>query len=293
MARPGPESPSTVKSATDFDQLEVLSGKSRFKSAFRSAAPCHGNSPWLTIDEWARVAARPCLSLAQAFLGNGVLMALDFNPQRDLMMAFTTPLAQIRVSEAAEINPGLKRLILEREAAEPSRSRSNVGGWHSRDDLLTWGGNEIAVLDRSFREAARHMMALINQPRRCELDQELVAWANVCRAGHYHAPHTHPNHHWSGVYYVEAGTAAPDWPRSGVLELQDPRGCVDMAGTPGNPFGRTIAIAAATGMMAVFPSWLYHWVNPYHGEGERISIAFNSRITKFKTLDAPVAEPPR
>lgn len=220
-------------------------------------------------------------------------MALNFNPQRDLKMAFTTPLAQFRLSEAAEINPGLKRLILEREAVEPSQSHSNVGGWRSRADLLTWGGNEIAVLDRSFREAAGRMTALINHPRRCELDQELVAWANVCRTGHYNALHNHPNHHWSGVYYVEAGVAAPDWPRSGVLELQDPRGGVEMAGTPGDPFGRTIAITAAAGMMVVFPSWLYHWVHPYHGEGERISIAFNSRITKYKVLDAPASEPSR
>jgi hypothetical protein len=71
-----------------------------------------------------------------------------------------------------------------------------------------------------------------------------------------------------------------------VLEVQDPRGCVDMAGMPGNPFGRTIAITPASGLMVVFPSWLYHWVNPYHGAGERISIAFNSRITKYRVVEA-------
>ena len=219
------------------------------------------------------------------------LMALDFNPQRDLKMAFTTPVAQIRLAEATEINPGLKRLILECEATEPSQSRSNVGGWRSRADLLTWGGSEIAILNQSFRDAAGRMMAVTSHPRGCELDQELVAWANVCRTGHYNALHNHPNNHWSGVYYVEAGITTPNWPRSGVLELQDPRGGAEMADTPGNAFGRTIAITAVTGMLVVFPSWLYHWVNPYHGEGVRISIAFNSRITKYKTLDAPVAEP--
>jgi hypothetical protein len=156
-------------------------------------------------------------------------MALDFNAQRDVLMAFTTPLAQVRVREAAEINPGLKRAILEREAAAPSQSRSNVGGWHSRDDLLSWGGEEIAVLDQSIREAAGQMMALLAHPRRCELEQELAA-------------------------------------------------C--------NPFGRTIAIPPETGRMVVFPSWLYHWVNPYQGTGERISIAFNSRVTKYRVLDA-------
>jgi hypothetical protein len=31
-------------------------------------------------------------------------------------------------------------------------------------------------------------------------------------------------------------------------------------------------------MMLVFPSWLYHWVMPFRGHGERISIAFNAMI---------------
>ena len=104
-------------------------------------------------------------------------MGLDFNARRDVLMAFATPLAQTRVREAAEINPGLRRAILDREAAAPGQSRSNVGGWHSKGDLLTWGGKEIAVLEESFREAAGRMMALIAHPQRCELDQELVAWA--------------------------------------------------------------------------------------------------------------------
>ena len=212
-------------------------------------------------------------------------MALDFHAQRDLLMAFATPLAQTQVRDAAAINQGLRRLILERESAEPGQSRSNVGGWHSKDDFLDWGGAKIAKLTEALREAVGRMMALISHPRRCEVEQDLIAWANVCRKGHYHALHTHPSFHWSGVYYVEAGGAAPDWPRSGMIEFQDPRGCVDMAGMPGNPFGRTVAVTPTTGMLVVFPSWLYHWVNPYHGDGERISIAFNSRITRYRVVE--------
>lgn len=29
------------------------------------------------------------------------------------------------------------------------------------------------------------------------------------------------------------------------------------------------------GMMLLFPIWLPHMANPFHGEGERISISFN------------------
>jgi hypothetical protein len=30
-----------------------------------------------------------------------------------------------------------------------------------------------------------------------------------------------------------------------------------------------------SGLLLIFPAWLYHYVNPYHGEGERISVAWN------------------
>ncbi len=91
-------------------------------------------------------------------------MGLDFNARRDVLMVFATPLTQTRVREAAEINPGLRRTILDREAVAPAESRSNVGGWQSKADFLTWGGKEIAVIEESFREAAGRMMALIAHP---------------------------------------------------------------------------------------------------------------------------------
>lgn len=218
-------------------------------------------------------------------------MGLDFDVRRDFRMAFATPILQTKMGEAAEINPGLKRAILDRETAEPGSSRSNVGGWHSRGDFLTWDVPEIAPLAAAMEEGVGHMTNVINHPHRCEIEQEVAAWANVSRTGSYHAIHTHPKHHWSGVYYVDAGAPASDWPRSGTLEFQDPRGCVDMAGTPGNPFGRTIAVKPVSGLLVLFPSWLYHWVNPYQGAGERVSISFNSRITKFRVLDGEAGAP--
>jgi hypothetical protein len=48
-----------------------------------------------------------------------------------------------------------------------------------------------------------------------------------------------------------------------------------MVASPGNKFGQRVIFRPEAGMMVVFPSWLYHFVNPYFGDGERISIAFN------------------
>ena len=192
-------------------------------------------------------------------------MPLEFDLRRDVLLAFVTPIAQIRLSEAPEINPELAAAIRDKAANDAGQVRSNVGGWHSEDDLLTWPGAAVQALDTAMRQAVDHMMALVTQRQQLETSQTSKAWANICRAGNYHLPHSHATYHWSGVYYVDAGRPAPDHPQSGVLEFQDPRGAVEMAGTPANPFGRTVPVTPQDGMMVVFPSWLLHWVRVLPG----------------------------
>jgi hypothetical protein len=48
-----------------------------------------------------------------------------------------------------------------------------------------------------------------------------------------------------------------------------------MVPTPGSPFGQRAVVRAEAGTMVVFPSWLYHFVNPFYGDGTRVSVAFN------------------
>ena len=37
-----------------------------------------------------------------------------------------------------------------------------------------------------------------------------------------------------------------------------------------------LIVAPEPGMLVMFPSWLEHWVTPYRGKGQRISVAFNA-----------------
>src|SRR4029453_3232072 len=101
------------------------------------------------------------------------------------------------------------------------------------------------------------------------------AWATICRAGAYHAAHSHPDSAWSGVYYVDAGTGNPDRPLSGVLEFLDPRAGVEGVSAPGDPDGEPVPVRPEAGLLMVFPSWLYHWVHPYAGQTPRIAVSFN------------------
>jgi uncharacterized protein (TIGR02466 family) len=190
-------------------------------------------------------------------------MSIDFQVQRDVLLAFTTPIAQVRIGEAEAINKPLRDDILRRAADEKGQVRSNVGGWHSGDDIFDWPVDGISVLKESVEQAVTRMTELVNQSRAAEISQTLRGWANVCREGHYHKPHSHATYHWSGVYYVDSGAAASaEHPQAGTLEFQDPRGAAEMSGMPGNPFGRSIAVKPQSGTMVLFPSWVLHWVNP-------------------------------
>lgn len=209
-------------------------------------------------------------------------MSILFEPRRDLSLSFATPIARMRVQEASDINPSIRQAILEKEESCQSTVRSNVGGWHSAEDLLDWPGPDIQTLKAAMRDAAIAMTKVASGKQGFDGRVILRAWANVTRNGGYHQPHTHPHNHWSGVYYVDAGRTDPAWPKSGKIEIQDPRERAEMFRFADAPYGLTAEFAAETGAMVVWPSWLLHWVNPYYGEGERISIAFNARIEQPK-----------
>ena len=207
---------------------------------------------------------------------------IAFRPEQDLMSAFATPIVRVPVLQANSINPDLKAAILQREGKDPPRARSNHGGWQSQSDLLTWPIPEVKVLTEAIYEAVRQVQKTVCEVKGKQFDLMLNAWANVSRQGAYHSRHSHATAHWSGVYYVEAGAPNPEWPKSGTLEFFDPRERVECAGLPGAPFGKSIGLTPERGTLTVFPSWLYHSVNPYYGPAERISISFNATLKRIE-----------
>jgi uncharacterized protein (TIGR02466 family) len=200
-----------------------------------------------------------------------------------LTLAFATPIVRRQWPGAAEVNEGLKKAIFEREKSEPSSGRSVVGGWHSRDDLLDWPYPEIRTLSGWIGAAIQEMTQFarpdIGQSGPVQIDLDGGAWANVLRSGAYHKIHNHPDCDWSGVYYVATGEADPNAPAdNGMIEFLDPRMGATSPGPGGPEAMPKLRIAPVPGLMLIFPSWLYHYVNAFQGKGERISIAFNVRL---------------
>ena len=200
----------------------------------------------------------------------------------NVSLAFATPILQRVFENAGPVNDGLTRIILEREKTMPSAGRSNVGGWHSNDDLFEWLHPEIATFRGWLGEAVGEITNVDLDGRlggQMDVQMDGGAWVNLCRDGGYNKIHNHPGCSWSGVYYVSTGVRAPDAPPdAGCIEFLDPRMGATETGLNGPDALPKLRVEAVAGLMVVFPSWLYHYVNPFRGSGERISIAFNVNL---------------
>jgi uncharacterized protein (TIGR02466 family) len=99
-------------------------------------------------------------------------------------------------------------------------------------------------------------------------------WVNIMGRGAAHGAHLHPLSTISGTYYV----ATP--PRSAALKFEDPRLERYMAAPPRLARARRarqawVQVAARTGAVVLFESWLRHEVPANAAATERVSISFN------------------
>src|SRR5262245_27399412 len=202
----------------------------------------------------------------------------------DVMPAFPTLIGRWLVPDADAMNQELQTLILSEETRYSSLGRSNIGGWHSRTDFLHHTGPAVTTLTTWITWMVNQMVTLTAGPDSYRGKISLSAWATICRAGAYHAPHSHPDSAWSGVYYVDAGTV--DRSLSGVLEFLDPRAGVEAVTAPGDPYGDPVRVRPEAGLLVIFPSWLYHWVHPYAGDTPRIAVSFNATLAAPATFKA-------
>jgi len=107
-------------------------------------------------------------------------------------------------------------------------------------------------------------------------------WSIVNLPGSHNKSHIHPGSHWSGVYYVQA----PE--KSGRIQFSDPRTASVMSGIRYQPNSRRkpetwvkVSHNPVAGKMIIFPSWLYHSVEPNLSKDERIIISFN--LNQYKS----------
>ena len=106
------------------------------------------------------------------------LHATDFAGGGDTVVLWSTPILR-RIPEGADtVNQDLRRMVLDRAARDTGDRKSNVGGWHSGEDLLTWGGEAIAALQSWIVQGFQDLTTAMTGGELYDGQLELNAWAN-------------------------------------------------------------------------------------------------------------------
>lgn len=196
---------------------------------------------------------------------------------------FETPVIVDVFPQAAVANPAFSDIILAKRSESAGINVSNRGAWHSATDMAGWGG-EYA------RPLLEHIVALADRftvDARPGSEPRFVwypeMWANVVERGGSNTFHYHSGCVWSAVYYVADGYDGSADASGGELVLLDPRAPAATMTAPdlryrrpdGQVYASEMKMRPQTGRIIMFPSWLMHSVQPYEGDGRRISIAVN------------------
>ena len=170
----------------------------------------------------------------------------------------------------------LDNRLFEKEIVEWSKKdkgirRTNMIGWHNTTDM-----HKIPVFKTLVDELFKMQMEINKEEL---LSREPIIgnmWANINPPGGYNRPHIHPNSHFSGVYYIKAPQ------NSGEIVFNDPRSAAHMIMPervknikPPSHLWREVRVNPLEGRMLMFPSWLWHCVEPNESNDIRISVSFN------------------
>ncbi|HET8817947.1 MAG TPA: putative 2OG-Fe(II) oxygenase [Xanthomonadaceae bacterium] len=211
-------------------------------------------------------------------------------------MTLAKPLFAVPFSLTRHPGPGgLNRALCElfraraaegdRYAHDTRRVDRNDHLFESRFDLFAWPDDCVQALRKFCLAQLYRMIGEVNGYTHADLQRLHVAessWFHVTRRGGYFGLHNHPMATWSGVYCVSAGGAVPDNPDSGALVFVNPHATSQMF-KDGSTLNLHRPYSTASqrfqlepGELLLFPSWLLHEVRPFHGDGERITVAFNA-----------------
>ena len=201
-----------------------------------------------------------------------VMPALDY----DRILAGTQITHVPGYASVAAFNDALVDAVLKDPdlTSDPSDKTTRIGA--QTGELLGPRAGPFAALETLLSNTAatylRHLASLGSAfPVPVPAQWTLSAWGTVLDSGGHQEPHNHPGQFASGVYYVQM----PDrldpagGPDQGAIEFGRPPAAL------GPPPGALKLVRPRTGMLVLFPSYLWHRTIPCHGDRPRISIAFD------------------
>jgi len=192
---------------------------------------------------------------------------------------FAPILTEFEIPDKDRLNGDLMADIAKWREQEQGITRSNVSGWHSAGNIYARPEEPFVRICRHFVEACKPVIARFMTFDTFQTKKlNCQGWVNVNPQHAYNQIHTHDEYDLSGVYYVKV--PEPSHKESGALQFLNPS-------YRGGPYSElfkamnpsTFTVTPREGTMLIFPSAMPHWVLPNDENEDRISIAFNLRIS--------------
>ncbi len=201
-----------------------------------------------------------------------------------------------RSGSSADRADTLRDYILANESDDrrkrDSPQRAHPGVFESRFDFLDWPDPAVSELKQFLNGHLGHVVK-----DACGLDDAALktlrfrshSWFHVTRGGGFFQHHNHPLASWSLVYCVDPGDDdPPNEFEAGRLVFHDPRGTASMyLDTANRHMVRDYSFDAVRfrpgkGDVLIFPSYVWHSVEPYAGSQPRITVAANYWFQTFE-----------
>lgn len=198
-------------------------------------------------------------------------------PTSQWLPLFPVPVLQRHLAEATALNETLLSYLTPLRHSDAGIQRTNIGGWHS-DRVLQKA--EHAGVQRLLNEIRTGLTAWADSvfalptPLAAEKWQ-IWLWANFNGHGHFNRAHDHFRSGIlvSGFYYVRTGGGQAVGGNTVFLQQSTIPRNINI----GQPMrAAQYPITPEDGSLYLFPSWLGHQVEPYHGTEERVTMAFDA-----------------
>tara|TARA_R100000664_G_scaffold25391_1_gene35368 strand:+ start:599 stop:1192 length:594 start_codon:yes stop_codon:yes gene_type:complete len=185
-----------------------------------------------------------------------------------LQSLFITPIFITEVKGHGHLIDRLYEIKLKDEKGMP---RSNIGGWHSDDELYKEEEFKSTVADILYnaKECFKHLDV------QDKYSPEMTGlWGMINPPGSRNNIHTHPYNYLSGVYYLKVP------PKSGNLVFLEPKPQAEVLSPPKNEnasihLAHSVSWEPKENTLIFFPSWLQHEVQFNSSKEDRIILSFN------------------
>lgn len=181
---------------------------------------------------------------------------------------FPTTVGIFQVQDSESLNKELSNFIYSIKHEE-SPQRSMVGGYHTKEDLLTRNNSYIQSFHNIITSQVKEFYFNLTG-KEAGPNTKMGSWAMIYGKGHHSRVHVHPLADFSSAYYCKVPKLNEG---EGDFIAQDPRPAAkwDRNYTKQSSFTYT----PKEGQGIIFPGWLDHYVSPHSSDEDRICITTN------------------